>query len=124
MANRKASVWTYKKVDGSWRYCKPLVGKNNKIKPEPGVVYYVGWYRKNLVAKITRVDLLRYRAWLIDKKLSPRTSANKMLRVNQYLRHVLGLPEGKGPVTVKDAKFTELEPTVYSDEELIEFFKH
>jgi hypothetical protein len=28
-----------------------------------------------------------------------------MLRVNQFLRHALGLPEGKGLVTVKDGKF-------------------
>jgi hypothetical protein len=43
MANRKASIWTYKKVDGKWRYCKPLIGRNNKIKPEPGVSYYIRW---------------------------------------------------------------------------------
>ena len=43
MANRKASIWTYKKVDGKWRYCKPLIGRNNKIKPEPGVAYYIRW---------------------------------------------------------------------------------
>jgi hypothetical protein len=41
MANRKASIWTYKKVDGRWKYCKPLYGRNNKIKPEPGVAYYI-----------------------------------------------------------------------------------
>jgi integrase len=82
-----------------------------------------GWCRKNLVAKITRVDLLRYRAWLIDKKRSPRTAANKMLRVCQFIRAVLKLKPGEGPVTVKDAKFTELEPTVHNDDELSAFFK-
>jgi len=205
MANRKGSIWTYKKVDGRWRYCKPLVGRNNKIKPEPGVTYYVrwrdgaktiwrkcssaadaenackrqeaylnaaahgltlsqterrdqpvlmsealplyleeyrlshrpesftlmsqtlhefnNWCRKNIVSKITRVDLLRYRAWLIDKKRKARTAANKMLRVNQFIRTVLKLDPGKGPVTVKDAKFTELEPTVYGDDDLAAFFK-
>jgi integrase len=190
-------------VDGKWRYSKPLVGRNNKIKPEPGVSYYLryregsktiwrkcssaasavnqceqqeayltakafgltpsqqfkpvpkmmsdllpsyleeyrlshrpeshalmehtlnefhGWCRKNLIEQISRVDLLRYRAWLISKKRSPRTAANKMLRVNQFIRSVLGLPEGKGPVTVKDAKFTELEPTVFNEDELKAFF--
>jgi integrase len=205
MANRKGSIWTYKKVDGRWRYCKPLVGRNNKIKPEPGVAYYVrwrdgaktiwrkcssaadsenacrrqeaylnaaahgltlsqterrdqpvlmsealplyleeyrlshrpesftlmsqtlhefnNWCRKNIVSKITRVDLLRYRAWLIDKKRKPRTAANKMLRVNQFIRTVLKIDAGKGLVTVKDAKFVELEPTVYNDDELDAFFK-
>lgn len=208
MANRKASIWTYKKVDGKWRYCKPLIGRNNKIKPEPGVAYYIRWrdggktvwrkcssaadatvaverqeayltafahgltpaqtfkqpphqvlfsntldtwleeYRlshrpeshslmkttlnefrawlhRDYIPKITRVDLLRYRQWCIEtQKNKPRTAANKMLRVNQFIRSVLGLPDGKGPVTVRDAKFTELEPTVYSDDELTEFFRH
>src|ERR1035437_7631565 len=156
MANRRCSVWTYKKVDGTWRYSKPLVGRNNKIKPESGVSYYIrwrdgsktvwrkfspaasavnaceqqeayltahafgltpaqqakplpkmmshalegwleeyrlshrpesyalmqhtlnefhAWNRKNLIEEISRVDLLRYRAWLISKKRSPRTAA-------------------------------------------------
>ena len=208
MANRKASIWTYKKVDGKWKYCKPLYGRNNKIKPEQGVAYYIrfyegkksvwrkcssaadaavaverqeaylsafahglapsqtfkneplpvmfsntldtwleeyrlshrpeshglmqttlnefrGWLRRDYIAKITRVDLLRYREWCIQThKNKPRTAANKMLRVNQFIRSVLGLPDGKGPVTVRDAKFTELEPTVYTEDELVEFFKH
>src|SRR5208282_2966280 len=51
-----------------------------------------------------------------------RTAANKMLRCNQFIRSILGLPEGKGPVTVKDAKFTELEPTVFNEDELKAFF--
>lgn len=205
MANRRASVWAYKKVDGRWRYCKPVYGRNNKIKPEPGAVYYVRWYdgkrtvwsrcssaanavlqaerrkaylnafahglapsqtfvkpptyilfsthlvpwleeyrlshrpeshelmkhtlnefiawcKKDYIPKITRVDLLQYRAWLISKNRSARTAANKMLRVNQFIRSVLILPEGKGPVTVKDAKFTELEPTVFNEDELKAFF--
>ena len=54
------------------------------------------WCRKDIVAKITTVDLLRYRAWLIEKKRSPRTAANKMLRVNQFIRSVRGLREGEG----------------------------
>src|ERR1700751_2823524 len=44
MANRKVSIWTYKKVDGKWRYGQPIYGRNNKIKPEPNAVYYIRWY--------------------------------------------------------------------------------
>ena len=33
MANRKASTWMYVKAPVGWRYCKPVVGKNNRIKP-------------------------------------------------------------------------------------------
>jgi len=36
MANRKASIWLYAKVDGKWKYRRPAVGRNNKIKPEDG----------------------------------------------------------------------------------------
>jgi integrase/recombinase XerD len=204
MANRKASIWLYRKVDGKWRYARPSYGRNGKIRPEAGTYYvrwyegkkavwrkcssaadatvacerqeayltafahglspsqtfvnaplpvlfsntlgawlaeyalshkpesaslmaqtlneFVGWARKDYVAKVTRVDLLRYRQWLIGRKRSARTAANKMLRVNQFIRSVLGLAEGKGPVTVKDAKFTETEPTVYSPEGLKVFF--
>lgn len=33
MANRRVSVWKYVKVGKNWRYCKPVYGANNKIKP-------------------------------------------------------------------------------------------
>lgn len=45
-----------------------------------------------------------------------------MLRVNQFIRSILELPEGKGRVTVKDGKFVEMEPTVFNEDELKAFF--
>jgi hypothetical protein len=33
MANRRASIWMYVKVGDRWRYVKPVVGKNNKLRP-------------------------------------------------------------------------------------------
>jgi hypothetical protein len=33
MANRRVSVWKYVKIGTNWRYCKPVYGANNKIKP-------------------------------------------------------------------------------------------
>ena len=45
-----------------------------------------------------------------------------MLRANQYLRTVMKLKPGEGLVTVKDAKYVELEPEVYSQSELDAFF--
>lgn len=204
MANLRCSIWVYKKIDGKWKYCKPAVGRNNKITPEEGT-YYIRWRRggkliwqksssaanavldakrqeaylnavahglalhqtdggkpeplqmvyamptyleeyklsnrteshalmeqtlnefyahckKNLIGQITRLDLLRYKQWLIDKKRSPRTAGNKMLRVAQFLRHVQKQKPGEGLVTVKDARWVELEPEVYSDKELAAFF--
>ena len=47
MANRRCSIWTYKKIDGRWRYCKPEYGRNNKIKPEPDAAYYIRWREGN-----------------------------------------------------------------------------
>ena len=82
-----------------------------------------GWCRKNLVAAITRYDLLRYRQWLIDRKRSQHTASNKAMRVNQFIRNVLKLREREGRSTVKDCKFPEYEPTVFNDDELAAFFK-
>ncbi len=44
-----------------------------------------------------------------------------MIRVNQFVRSILELPEGKGRVTVKDGKFVEMEPTLFNDDELKAF---
>jgi integrase/recombinase XerD len=216
MANRKVSVWKYVRVSGKWRYCRPVIGANNKIKPHfviargkvehhlegnyyihflegnrqvwkkigknaadavaeadfkegyfdaiargipvrqnddkpPVMVGYTlpnyleeyrlsqrpesyalmkqtlnefnGFIRKNIISQITRLDLLKYKAWLVERGRSQRTAGNKMLRVNQYLRKVQELKPGEGLVTVKDAKFVELEPEVYSEAELKAFFK-
>jgi hypothetical protein len=75
---------------------------------------FVNLTGKNLIDRITRLDLLKYKQWLIERGRSVRTAGNKMLRVNQYLRAVQGLEPGEGLVTVKDAKYVELEPEVYS----------
>jgi integrase/recombinase XerD len=215
MANRRASVWKYVKVGKVWRYCRPVTGANNKIRPDwvlvngrkehhPEGNYYVHYlegekqkwekignvpanavnrakfretyfqavaqgipvkpteerpplmiaytldnyleeYRlskrpesyglmkqtlyefqrvchKNIISQITRLDLLKYKAWLVERGRSVRTAGNKMLRVNQYLRAVQGLKPGEGVVTVKDAKFVELEPEIYDEADLERFF--
>jgi integrase/recombinase XerD len=81
------------------------------------------------VSRITRRNLLEYKDWLQvrpareGKRNSLRTSCNKMLRVNQFLRTVLKQNEGEGLVTVKDGKFVEKEPEVFTDAELDRFFK-
>src|SRR5438477_4914007 len=38
--------------------------------------------RKQEVASITRVDLLKYKQWLVNRGRTHRTAGNKMLRVN------------------------------------------
>ena len=38
MANRKVSVWKYVKVGNRWKYCKPVDGRNHKIKPHWALV--------------------------------------------------------------------------------------
>src|ERR1700747_1127687 len=32
--NRRVSVWNYVRIGKKWRYCKPSIGKNGKIKPD------------------------------------------------------------------------------------------
>jgi integrase len=83
---------------------------------------FVEFNKKSVIADITRVDLLKYKQWLVNRGRTVRTAGNKMLRVNQYLRSIQGLEPGKGLVTTKDAKFVQLEPEVYTPEELALFF--
>jgi integrase len=81
--------------------------------------------RKNLISAISRIDLLKYKQWCIEhQKNKVRTGGNKMLRVAQFLRHVQKQKPGEGLVSVKDARWVELEPEVYTDKELASFFYH
>ena len=82
------------------------------------------WCGKNIISQITRLDLLQYRQWLIDRKRKERTASNKMLRVNQFLRSVQKQKPGEGLVTERDAKYVELEPEIYTGDELKKFFEH
>lgn len=78
------------------------------------------------VADLIRMDLLKYRMWLIENvKNSPRTAGNKLLRVSQWYRQVMKLKPGEGLVTVKDTRLgvTMREPEIYTEDELTEFFK-
>lgn len=34
MANRKVSIYKYVRLTSGWRYCKPVTGANNKLKPD------------------------------------------------------------------------------------------
>ena len=85
-----------------------------------------GGARRLNVADLSRMDLLKYRMWLIENvKNSPRTAGNKLLRVSQWYRHVMKLKPGEGLVTVKDTRLgvTVREPEIYSEDELEKFFK-
>ena len=214
MANRKVSVWKYVKVGDRWKYCKPVKGRNNKIKPHWALVdgkperhpegnFYISYregtkkvwkkigptpsdavnaaaieksilnakalgvqikpelpkldydaqmwkflndyklsqsleshglmkqtlsefrqvIKKALLSDLTREDFLRYKQWLIGRGRSLRTAGNKMLRVNQFYRAAMGLRPGEGLVTVKDGRFVEREPEVYTDDEVEAFLK-
>lgn len=89
---------------------------------------FAGFIKTQALADITRLDLLKYKQWLQTRPASQgakntlRTAGNKLMRVNQYLRSVQGIDAGRGLVTVKDAKFVEEEPEVFTDEELEKFF--
>lgn len=90
------------------------------------------WFRGDYVDAVTRLDLLKYKDWVqkagrlsrsATRKVqipgrAPRTAANKMMRVAQFLRHY-----GRDKlVTVKDAKVVEKMPEVYSQGELTTLF--
>lgn len=80
------------------------------------------WSSSTYIDEITRLDLLKYKAWIEAKGLSPRTSSNKMMRINQFIRATLGQEPGKGLVTVKDAKYVDEIVETYTPEELERFF--
>jgi integrase len=214
MANKKVTIWKSIRLGNQWRYVRPVVGPNNKIKPgwvkvnghqefhkegqyflhylegkkqvwakcgplpttavematrkeavlravAAGITVqpefktplllrealggYLEEYRlskrpesyalmkqtleewlvfskKYVAHDVKRIDLLKYKAWLIENGREPRTAGNKMMRVAQFLRKIQGIEPGKFFVSVKDAKFTELEPVVYHQEELDKFF--
>ena len=79
--------------------------------------------KKATLSDITREDLLRYKQWLVERGRTLRTAGDKMLRVNQFYEATMGLRLGEGLVTVKDGKFVEKEPKVYTEDELDAFFK-
>jgi len=84
---------------------------------------WLAFSKKYVAHDVKRIDLLQYKEWLIKKRgLSVRTAGNKLMRVAQFLRTIQGIEPGKFFVSVKDAKFTELEPVVYQKEELDKFF--
>jgi integrase len=56
MANKKVTIWIGTRIDGQFRYLKPVTAKNNKLKPSwaiykgqqieiPGAIYYTHHYR-------------------------------------------------------------------------------
>jgi len=47
---------------------------------------FVLFANKSTVQSVTRVDLLKYKQWLIHRGRSVRTAGNKMMRANQFLR--------------------------------------
>ena len=34
MTNRKVSIWKYVKTPNGWRYCRAVLGSNNKVRPD------------------------------------------------------------------------------------------
>jgi hypothetical protein len=61
MPNRKVSIWMYVRIDGRWRYAKPVEGRNHKLKP--------GWCLVNGVEQLhpNRAYYIRYRE--VSKKV-------------------------------------------------------
>jgi len=64
MANRKASIWLYVKTPAGWRYCKPVIGKNNKSKP--------GWAHVNSHEEHQLLIRVRRSVWK-GKEQAPKT---------------------------------------------------
>lgn len=83
---------------------------------------FTAWCKHIYMDEITRLDLLRYKTWLVKEGNAVRTACNKVGRLSQFHRYINKLDPGKGLITTKDLKFTEEMVSAYSQEELDKFF--
>jgi integrase len=122
------------------RYIEAKSGcKKTVSAPEHAVREFLEWARKPkrgrglvYVDEISKPVLRRFFEYLVDGEEEddgpanhPFTTAFKVMRVNSFVRAVLGLEPGKGPVTKKDYK-RELKgsrvPEIYTRQDLEALF--
>lgn len=117
-------------------YLSSLSGcKNTKKEHRHSVREFVAWnanvceyeLRKQFVDEIDKAHLMRFMDYLIDDEPEncPFTAAWKLLRVNKWIKTVLKLDPGKGPIKKSDLR-RELESNavaeIYTEEELKTLF--
>jgi site-specific recombinase XerD len=94
------------------------------------------WTKRRFVDEIDHDHLLEYHRWLMTdgnehkhmkkKGNDKRTADWKTMRVNQFVRKTLGLPDGKGPITKSELQIKKRRGSVkiYSEAQKGAFFKN
>lgn len=94
------------------------------------------WTDRHFVDEIDHDHLLEFHRWLMvegnehehmkKKGNDKRTSDWKTMRVNQFVRKTLGLPDGKGPITKSDLRIKKRRGSVkiYTEPQKNAFFKN
>ncbi|MGA7575382.1 MAG: tyrosine-type recombinase/integrase [Terriglobales bacterium] len=92
---------------------------NSYCKTKQTLEEFLGYAKRTNLGDVTRIDVLKYREWLLKNKRSPRTACDKFLTVHSFLKS-----KGIRLVSGRDApKYVEEMPEVYTQEELDAFFK-
>jgi integrase/recombinase XerD len=117
-------------------YLSALSGcKNTKKEHRYAVREFVAWnreicgyeFRKRFVDEIDKAHLMRFMDYLVDDEPDncPFTAAWKLMRTNKWIRTVLRLDPGKGPIKKSDLR-RELESNavaeIYTNDELQALF--
>ncbi len=94
MANRTASIWINVKTPKGWRYCRPVCGKNHKIKPNWAMVNGVEEHHPDAFYYIYYQEPTGKRIW---KKIGrdPQEAVRNAEFQQSYMRAVhAGVPVG------------------------------
>ena len=89
---------------------------------------YLAWSSRTYVDEIDKAELLQYKEWLIKNGNSPLTASWKLLRINKFIKTMLKLKAGEGPIKKADVKEDlddndDIPPEIYEPEELEKFFR-
>jgi integrase len=119
------------------RYVESLTGsKRTKAAYEHAVREFAEWNgslkngsRKTFMEEIDKAHMAKFFDYLVDDEPEnhPYTAALKLLRVNAFIRSILKLDPGKGPIKKSDyrreLKSGENRPEIYTREELKTLFE-
>jgi|ERR1035437_5017480 integrase/recombinase XerD len=88
---------------------------------------YLVWSSRTYVDEIDKPELLRYKESLVKNGNSPLTASWKLLRINKFIKTMLKLKAGEGPIKKSDVREDlddndDIPPEIYEPEELTKFF--
>ena len=109
-------------------YFRQLTGRpTTKSLHKQNVREFQRWTSLTYVDEITKSHLLEFKQWLITGGNAPLTASWKLLRVNKFVKVMLKLKAGEGPIKKKDVQEDlddngDLPPEIYEPEQLDKFY--